>query len=44
MIQEMNKMGGSVFEKFQNLNKKILFIKIAFLTTHDPSKFWVRLG
>jgi len=37
-------MGDSIFKKFQNLNIKITFVKIAFLITHDPSKFWVRLG
>jgi len=41
MIQEMNKMGGSGFKAWI---KKIPWMKVAFLTTHDPSKFWVRLG
>jgi len=40
MIQEFYKMGGSIIKKL----KKIPFLKVAFLTTHDPSKFWVRLA
>jgi len=30
MIQEMNKMGGLIFKKLQNLNKKIPLMKVAF--------------
>jgi len=43
MIQEMNKMESSIFKKFQNLNKRIPLTKAVFSTTHDPSKFWVRV-
>jgi len=37
-------MGGSIFKKFQNLNKKNPVMKVAFLVTHDSAKFWVRFG
>jgi len=37
MIQELHKMGGSIFKKFQNLNKKIPLMKVGFFDY--PSKF-----
>jgi len=44
MIQVRNKIGGSSILKVSKLEKNSFNERSFFLITHEPSKFWVRVG